>query len=285
MKNCLLVLIYILINLGCARQEPLILATYSYSNNDRIANIFPLAEALSKSIDLPIEVKSYADVNSLIEAILIKDVDIALINTHGFLILEQYEHDMEPLVALNSDNLQELNYRAVILSREANKISSIEELKKKSNQLKFMFVAEQSTSGYFIPKRFLSKIGIDNPKDTFKKVEFGGNHQDTFDLLLKGATDLIAVGSNEYYTQLTNNPSLKEEIELVWMSGEIPLGPVIVSERLRPEKVHLIQNILLDIHISNPEAFDAVKMGWSEARNSNRFIEVSDTQYNSLGTL
>ena len=89
MKNCLLVLIYILINLGCARQEPLILATYSYSNNDRIANIFPLAEALSKSIDLPIEVKSYADVNSLIEAILIKDVDIALINTHGFLILEQ----------------------------------------------------------------------------------------------------------------------------------------------------------------------------------------------------
>ncbi len=283
-KRCSIILIAFmsLLFFGCTTNNKMIkLATYTYATNDRVENMRLLSRELENDLRRHVEITSYPDVESLIAAIKSNEIDVAFINTLGYLLLSSDNEHMLPVVNLHIRSDAKDNYKTVFLTKNG-RINDYLEIKKRAQDLTMMFVKEGSTSGNLVPRLFLSAIGISNPEFQFKKVEYGGNHTATFEKLRKGETDLCAIGSNEFYEQIKMDSTLESEVKLLWISDEIPLGPVLVNKQLSEKDREHIVNLLLNLHTEHLDAFKAIKSGWSEAKQADKFQSISDEYYDSF---
>lgn len=255
------------------------LATYQYATNDRIQNITPLAIHLKEKLGLEVEVKSYPTVHLLISAIKNNEVDIALINTFGFLLLESSgSFPMEPLLALQVKAGTADNYKTAMVVPFNSRLSSMESIQKNAPVTKLMLVNVGSTSGNLVPRLALSMEGLNNPEMEFRLVSYGKTHQATIDSVALGKTDLAAVGSSEYFSFI-NNPLNKNKIKLLWLSPEIPLGPVLLNKHLSASLRKALTDELIILNENNPKALESVKDGWSEARDADKFIRIDSSYY------
>ncbi|HAS39022.1 MAG TPA: hypothetical protein DCS93_01020 [Microscillaceae bacterium] len=271
-----------LLSLGCKPdKKPIVLATYTYATNNRIANLKPLAQNLEKRLQRNVETKSYPDVESFVKGIKSDKVDIALINTLGYLILAPDNQHMLPVANLHVKKDAVDNYKTVFLTSN-DSLRNYSAIPNKADQLTMMFVKTGSTSGNLIPRLFLSSINITSPESQFKEVKYGGNHTSTLERLVNGEADLGALGSNEYYKQIKADSTLKNKVKLLWVSDEIPLGPVLVNKKMSSEEKETISQLLLSLHTKNVEAFEAIKAGWSEAKQADKFQRISDKYYDSF---
>ncbi|MEM7105246.1 MAG: PhnD/SsuA/transferrin family substrate-binding protein [Bacteroidota bacterium] len=286
-KNLSNLLIIILVNLllmGCkSNDEPLKLATYTYSTNNRINNLKPVSKELELLLERPIQIESYPDVPSFIEGIKSDEVDIGLINTLGYLLLSLDNKNMQPIATLKIRKGAVDNYKTVLLTRSS--ISDLEELKNEANNLSMMFVSEGSTSGNLVPRLLLSSIGIKSPERQFKEVKYGGDHASTFNKLLEGESDICAIGSNEYFKQIEEDSLLQQSTRLLWISEEIPLGPVLVNKSLSESDREIISNLFLNLHEKNLNVLHSIKEGWSEAKQAERFYPITDSYYDNFRTV
>ncbi|WP_422859796.1 phosphate/phosphite/phosphonate ABC transporter substrate-binding protein [Flagellimonas sp. S174] len=257
------------------------MATYTYSTNNRIANLEPLSKALGQQLNRAIEVKSYPDVPSFIQGIKSNQVDIGFINTLGYLLLSLDNENMDPVATLKVKENAKDNYKTVLLVNSKT-IDNLTFIKDNPEDVSISFVSPGSTSGNLIPRLFLSSIGFRFPEKVFKKVDYSGNHQAAIDNLLNGKTDICAVGSNEYFRQLQLDSSLSQSTSVLWMSEEIPLGPVLLNKRIKDSEKKSLIGFLSTLHKTNPEALKAVKDGWSEAKQAEKFLPITDQYYDDF---
>ncbi len=284
-KNLLIIVLIGLIQTGCNNDtKPLRLATYTYSTNDRIDNLKPLSKNLEVALNRPVQIKSYPDVASFIEGIKSDEVDVGLINTLGYLLLSLDNKNMKPIATLKVKKDAVDNYKTVLLTNK-DSINDLNAVKNKVNDLSMMFVAEGSTSGNLVPRLLLSSIGIKSPESQFKEVKYGGNHTSTFTKLIDGKSDICAIGSNEYFKQIEKDSTLLKSTRLLWISKEIPLGPVLVSNQLSKSDKKKIFDLFLNLHENNPSALQSIKEGWSEAKQADRFYPITDSYYNNFRTV
>nr|WP_068888337.1 phosphate/phosphite/phosphonate ABC transporter substrate-binding protein [Pedobacter panaciterrae] len=256
------------------------LATYQYADNNRIANISPLADFLTEKMGREVEVKSYPSVHAFIEAIQHNEVDIALINTFGYMLLEASKetYPMKPFLALEVAPEAVDNYKTAMVAPAGSLINSIEEVKKYAAQSRLLLVAEGSTSGNLVPRLALTKIDIVDAEKDFKTVAYGKNHKLTIEAVASGNADLAAMGSTEYFKFIADAEN-KSKIKLVWMSPEIPLGPVLINNALGTKEKDTICKTLLDLHELKPDALLSVKNGWSEAKQAVKYIRIEADYY------
>jgi len=77
-------------------------------------------------------------------------------------------------------------------------------------------------------------------------------------------------------------------IKLLWLSPKILLGPVLIHDRLKPGLQNAIKSSLRNLHSTNPAALEAVKKGWTEAKQAEKFVEITGSYYgafaNGLGS-
>ncbi len=275
---CLLVGLLCLI--GCRHERPeLVVATYTYSTNDRVGNLEPFSKQLSQTLGVSVHTKSYPDVAAMISGVRSGEVDVAFINTLGYLLLQLDNTTMTPVSALNVKDDASDNYKTVMIANKTSGINDEKSLLEKSEGLRISFVSEGSTSGNLVPRLYLSSLGVHNPETRFLQVSYGGDHTRTFEDVVSGNTDIGVLGSNEYFKQISKDPSLKDRIVLLWRSEEIPLGPVLVKNDLSVFDHNRIKQILFNLHIENPEVLESIKAGWSEAKQSERFIAISNSYY------
>jgi len=284
-SNLLIIFLISLIQIGCKNDnKPLRLATYTYSKNNRIDNLKPFSKDLEMLLNRPIHIKSYPDVASFIEGIKSDEVDIGLINTLGYLLLSLDNKEMQPIATLKVRKGAVDNYKTVLLSNN-NSITDLNSLKNKVNNLSMMFVSEGSTSGNLVPRLMLSSIGIKSPEGQFKEVKYGGNHTSTFTKLIEGKSDICTIGSNEYFKQIQKDSTLLKSTRLIWISEEIPLGPVLVNNKLSKSDIKEISDLFLNLHENNPNALQSIKEGWSEAKQAEKFYPITDSYYNNFRTV
>lgn len=260
-------------------ERPLVVATYTYHTNNRIENLSPFSKKLSEKLGRPVKTKSYPDVASFIAGINAGEVDVAFINTFGYLLLALDNKLTTPIAALKVNDGAQDNYKTVFLSSKSSGLDTITQLSEKANTLKMSFVSEGSTSGNLVPRLFMSAKGISNPEGSFKTVNYSGNHTSAWQDLLSGKTDLTAFGSNEYFTRIKDTPALVEQSRLLWISDEIPLGPVLVKNSLNTEDKSHIKTLLLSLHQTDATVLNSIKEGWSEAKQAGKFISVDDSYY------
>jgi phosphonate transport system substrate-binding protein len=273
MKHILL--IFFLFFFSYTFAQKVVLATYQYADNNRLENIKPLAKFLSDSLGLNIEIKSYPTVHTFIEGIQRNEVDIALINTFGYLLLEtaKQKYGMKPYTVLKVKDGTENNYKTAILSRKDFPVDTITSLKIVASNFKLGLVSVGSTSGNLVPRLKMSSIGIETPENMFKTVKYCDNHKNAVDMLLTGKVDICAVGSTEYFNAMADTTKLKH-IKLLWLSTEIPLGPVLLHKRLSNPLKEKIVAYLLNLDKTSLKTFEAIKAGWSEAKQAEKYINV-----------
>ncbi|HSK14079.1 MAG TPA: PhnD/SsuA/transferrin family substrate-binding protein [Phnomibacter sp.] len=266
-----------------AISQALVLATYQYADNDRIANIQPLADHLSRGLGLSVETKSYPTVHRLIQAIQDHEVDIALINTFGYLLLDasSKSYAMQPYSVLKVEDGAQDNYRTAVIARRDLAIDTISDINRVAGHSKLGLVAIGSTSGNLVPRLILNASGIKDPETKFASVAYIGNHKTTTDALLQGGVDIAAVGSTEYFNAMAD-PRKKENIKLLWMSPEIPLGPILMHDRIGSDMRSGIIDLLLHLHTDHPAALESLKAAWSEAKQAEKFIPMDATYYDAF---
>ena len=278
MKLFLLIFCTLITVTGNAQR--LVLATYQYAANDRKANIQPLADHIQKSLRIEVEVKSYPTVHLFIEAIQNNEVDIALINTFGYFLLEAstQKFPMKPIAVLKVKKEARDNYKTAFIASGEMEVDTLARPGQVASRSKLLLVSPGSTSGNLVPRLALSSVGLKNPEKDFGSVAYGKNHTLTLDSIANGRDIVGAVGSTEYFKFMKDPVNIKR-VKLLWMSPEIPLGPVLIHDKTDPMLRDSLTTLLLELSHANSKALEAVKDGWSEAKQADHYIKIGASYY------
>ncbi len=264
-----------------AQSAPIILeiATYQYADNDRVKNIRPFARHFADVCGCRAEVKSYPSVEALLTAMKEGKPAIVFMNTFGYLLLRQEEHPYQPLAALRLEEGAKSTYRAAIVANRALGIGTLKEMANQASSLSLLLVNPGSTSGNLVPRLGLLAAGIANPEDAFREVNYSRNHALTLKMVAEGKADVGAFGAEEYGKLQQMEPALASNVNLLWKSDDIPLGPVVFHASMPRQLRGCLQTVLSQLHLQNAVALEAVKAGWTEALNAHRYEKISDKDY------
>lgn len=275
MKISLALLFFIAVT---ATAQPLRIATYQYSTNSRVQNLEPLAAYITQQTGRPTEVKTYLNVPSLTEAIQKSEVDIAFINTFGFLLLETgtTSYPMTAVAALWAPDSAKNSYKTLIVAKRASLTGKWQQLSSHCGNLKLSLVFPASTSGNLVPRLAFNSIGIANADASFSSVTYAGTHRAALLHLLQDSADIAGMGSAEW-----DRLSEKERaaLEIIWTSPDIPLGPALIADRLPPQLQMQIRALLLALPKENPAVFTALKSAWTEGNAAVDFVPVTTVYY------
>ncbi|HET9429700.1 MAG TPA: phosphate/phosphite/phosphonate ABC transporter substrate-binding protein [Chitinophagaceae bacterium] len=260
------------------------LATYQYAENNRIHNIQPLADHLGKNYGYKVQVKSYATVHEFIKAIRQNEVDIALINTFGYLLLEApgTGYPMQPVTALEVKQDARDNYKTAILVSAGSGTKELKDIIKQASAETLALVSPGSTSGNLVPRLALAEAGIPEPEKTFKSVIYTRTHAAAIDALLEGKAQVAAMGFTTYESFRKSDTAGGQQVRTIWLSPEIPLGPVLFNKRFSSVVGNELLQAFLGLKDKDPAALEAIKAGWSEARQSTHFIPINRSYYDSF---
>ncbi|MBL7842222.1 MAG: phosphate/phosphite/phosphonate ABC transporter substrate-binding protein [Cyclobacteriaceae bacterium] len=256
----------------------LIISTYQYADNPRIKNIEPFALHFGEANNLTVEVKSYPTVQELLKALENEEVDVAFMNTFGYLMLKEKSQAYETGVVLNIPKEKENAYKSVLVTGANIPENTLEEVVAHAADFVLVLVSPGSTSGNLVPRLKLASLQPGYPERFFLEIQYTNNHALAAQRALKGEVALCAFGSNEYYKLGADTVRMKK----LWESPAIPLGPVVYRKKLPESLRDELQKSLLRLHVQNPEALEAIKSGWTEALPADRYISVADDYYESL---
>lgn len=266
-------------SIAFAQNEKIIVATYRYSDNDRIKSIAPFADYLAAECACKAEVKSYESVAAMLEGMGKGEPSIVFMNTFGYLLLREGNEQYTTSVALRVAADKKSTYQSVIVANQATGIKTMEELKARSSTLSLLLVNPGSTSGNLVPRIGMATSGMTDAEKSFKSVSYSKNHALTLKQVADGKADVGAFGSEEYDKLLKLEPALAARVNLVWTSPDIPLGPVVYKKEMSKKLRSCMQDALLSLHEKNAAAFSSIKSGWTEAIPADRYTKVSDRDY------
>ncbi|HMV07921.1 MAG TPA: PhnD/SsuA/transferrin family substrate-binding protein [Cyclobacteriaceae bacterium] len=258
--------------------RPLVVATYQYADNPRLKNIEPFAIHLAETAGIKTTVKSYPTVHELLEAMRKSEVDVAFINTFGYLLLREITQNYEVSATLNLPEDAASVYRSVIVSPKENHFRSLQQAVDRAADNFLILVSPGSTSGNLMPRLKLASMLPDDPEKLFVEVQYAERHDAALKLALEEKFALASCGIDEY-NKLGADTA---RFDLLWKSGPIPLGPVVVRKDLSENLKISLQRALLELREQNPEALEAIKSGWTEARPADGYTVPDEAYYNSL---
>jgi phosphonate transport system substrate-binding protein len=264
--------------------QALRLATYQYAENNRVQNIQPLADHLKKSYGYDVQVKSYATVHEFIQGIRNNEADIALINTFGYLLLEASGtgYPMRPVAALEVKQDARDNYKTAILVSAGSTIRELGDINKQAGELTLALVSPGSTSGNLVPRLALAEAGMPEPEKSFKSVIYTRTHAAAIDALLQGKSQVAAMGFTTYDSFRKSDTVGGQQVKLIWLSPEIPLGPVLFNKRFDSAVGNELLQAFLGLKDKEPSALESIKAGWSEAKQATHFIPINRSYYDSF---
>lgn len=259
-------------------QKQLVFATYTYSTNNRLQNLKPLAEYLSAKTGYEVVAVSYPTVQALISAIVNDSVDFAMMNTVGYLTLQRNQPGAAiPLVNLDMGNTSVTNYAGCLLANKETGISSIKELASNKGKFSFTLVNSTSTSGNLVPRLLLNANGIANPEEVFN-VSYAGSHRKVAEDILNTPAGIAGCGCAEVDSVRKYLP-FDEKVTVLGSFDDIPLGPVVYRKGTNKKIVKTVATILQKVHLEAPDVFKQFCAGWTEFKQAVSFKKVNDNEY------
>jgi phosphate/phosphite/phosphonate ABC transporter binding protein len=262
-----------------AQQRHLTLATYTYSTNNRLQNLEPLAALMTQWTGVPVKAVSYPTVKALLHAIQVDSVDFAMMNTSGYLVLtRQHPGKAVPLVNLSMGGAGQTNYGGCLLVTRTTGITSVEQLK--AQRVKLALVASSSTSGNLVPRLLLNDAGVAHAEDAFD-VYYAGTHKKVIDDMIEGKTDAGGCGCAEV-ERARQSLDFDKNIRVIAEFNNIPLGPIVVRSGVSQELASRVRDNLRQLHQQHPEAFARFCQGWTEFAGATHFQPVTDKDYDAF---
>lgn len=214
---------------------------------------------------------------AVVEAFGTKRVDVASINTFGYILAhDRYGAEAKLTVIRHGES----TYKGQFLVKADGPIKTLEDLKDKT----IAYVDPSSTSGYLLPLKILKDRNI-KPKDNM----FAMRHDNVVSMIYQGQVD---AGATFYSPPVDNEiqdarrlvktqyPDVEEKIRILELTDAIPNDPVVFRKDL-PEEVK-------DTIIKALEDFVATKEGQETMQKLSSvtgFVRATDEDYAPVVTL
>ena len=264
--------------------DTLVVATYAYPGLDRLGAVAPLARHLDRTLARPVKATTLPDPGALARALREGDVDVAVLNTFGYLIVAGSGAGVAtPVATFRIAAGERSNYAAAIAAGAS--VESVEELVPRAATLRLALVSAGSTTGNLIPRLQLARVGLHDPERQFRSVAYAGTHANAMAMLQRGEVDVARLAVEEYERQAATGDSTRLTTRVVWRSPDIVLGPLVVRAALDGALRERIAASLVGLERSAPEAFAALRGGWVEARRADALVPATDRTYDEVRAL
>jgi phosphonate transport system substrate-binding protein len=194
-----------------------------------------IAEKMGVSSEI-IHRENYSDMNQLLEN---QQVDFASICTGAMLYLKSGSYRLVAVPEINGRS----TYNSLIIANKKLSAQNPQELAGKT----FAMTDRLSNTGYLFPTYYFSK-NFSPPDAFFSKVFFTGSHDKSVYLVNKGVVDAAAVDRLVFANLRSQSESNVKNIDIVHTSPDFGIPPIVASNKMKPDEVNTLRNILLNMH-------------------------------------
>lgn len=251
MKRILLGFIIVGIILGMTacqqEEETLVIGFFPAQDSDKMADtIEPLAERLSEELGMRVEGSVMTNYNALVDAMGANEIQIGFIPAFGY-ILANEEYDAQ--VILKSLRNGEGSYKAQYLVKTDDDIEELTELE----NLVWALPDKASTSGYLFPaKQLMNELNITSvnglEQDYIDEIMETGTHEAAAISVMEGDADFATTHDHVLENLSDDYPDIKDNLEVIEYTDEIPNDTISVVKDLDPELVEAIKEAFLEFN-------------------------------------
>jgi phosphonate transport system substrate-binding protein len=234
---------------------------------DRLRNNDCLRVALEERLGVPVEMFPAPDYAGVMQGLLADQLDYAALGASAYAGIYLQDNDAVEPVFVSAEADGSTGYYAVMYARSDSDITSLEDMAGRS----LAYADANSTSGYLVPRFELSRQGITD--DYFSTTGFGGGHEQAVIAVLEGQYDagvtwVSGVGDPaEGYTRgnlrrmIDNGLLNMSDLRIIWQSGLIPNGPVVLRQDLPQEVKDIVNDYLANQLQTDPQCYYDVSFG------------------------
>ena len=193
----------------------------------------PILDLLAKNTGKKIEFYMPTSYSSVVEALLGKWVDVAVLGPESYVIAHSKDKDIEVFATYSrkADGIQEAGpgYKSVLITKKGSAFSTIASLKGGVVAL----VDPASTSGSLIPENVFPKEEQLPPlKQYFSRVVFSGGHDLSTLAVGEGKVDAAFVASHRFMEVVNAGKVRQEDYNILWRSPLLPQDPFVYRASL-----------------------------------------------------
>jgi len=194
----------------------------------------PMLAYLEKKTGYRIKPYLVGDYTAVIEALINKKVDVALLGPFSYVSAHARDSKIVPFaVGVKSDTHKSTYHSIIVVNNKLYNqgVKDLASLKINASKITFAFVDPKSTSGYLIPMAALLEAGI-NPNKDFKKVVFSGGH-DAVEFAIKNNQVDAGADVDVTFDRLEREGKISSnENRIIWQSKPLPGSPWVYRDDL-----------------------------------------------------
>jgi phosphonate transport system substrate-binding protein len=237
----------------------------------------PVMDLLAKNTGKKIEFYMPTSYSSVIEALLGKWVDVAMLGPESYVTAHNQAPTIEVFATYSKkkDGVQEAGpgYKSLLITKKGSKFTTIESTKGSV----MLLVDPASTSGALIPEAVFAGKVVKTPlKQYFGRVAFSGGHDLSTLSIADGKADSAFVASHRFMNTIHTGKVKLEDFNILWSSPLLPQDPFVLRGTLCPELKEKIIQTFLTLE-NNPEG-----KKYLENVDSDRFVKMTDADYNII---
>jgi len=239
----------------------------------------PVTDRMAKMTGKKIEFFMPTSYASVVEGLLSKFVDVAVLGPYAYVIASEKDPSVEVFAtyAKKKGQMQEEGpgYRAALISKKGSKFTTIDSLKGATVGL----TDPGSTSGNLMPRVVFSQvIGMDIDK-FFGKVAYTGSHELSSVAVVQGKVDAAFVATHRFDNVVAKGEAKLDDVNILWQSKPIPQDPFVYRNTLCEDIKKNVRETFLGLsNESSAKKFLAnVK--------SNKFVPMTSEDYDIIRAL
>jgi phosphonate transport system substrate-binding protein len=234
----------------------------------------PVLDLLGKNVDKKIEFYMPTSYASVIEALLGKWVDVAVLGPESYILARNKDKSIEVFgtYSRKKNGIQEAGpgYKSVLITKKGSKFNNIESLKGSVLAL----VDPASTSGALIPEHVFPRENKTPPlKQYFSRVVFSGGHDLSSLAVMEGKVDAAFVASHRFMEAVNAGKIKQEDFNFLWYSPLLPQDPFVYRATLCNELKQKVTDTFLNLD-KTPEG-----QKYLENVKSERLVKMTDADY------
>jgi len=236
----------------------------------------PVLDQISKNTGKKIEFYMPTSYSSVVEALLGKWVDVAVLGPESYLIAKTKGAQIDVFATYykKKDGIQEAGpgFKSILITHKGSKFTTIESVKGSV----MLLVDPASTSGALIPESVFSKVVKMPLKQYFGRVAFSGGHDLSTLAVASGKADSAFVATHRFMNTITTGKAKLEDFNILWTSPLIPQDPFVYRSTLCPDLKQKIAQTFLDLD-KNPDG-----QKYLANVDSEKFVVMKDSDYDVI---
>ena len=237
----------------------------------------PVMDLLSKNTGKKIEFYMPTSYSSVVEALLGKWVDVAMLGPESYVIAHGKDPTIEVFATYykKKDGVQEAGpgYKSMLISKKGSKYTTVESTK----GTVMLLVDPASTSGALIPETVFADEVVKTPlKQYYSKIAFSGGHDLSTLAVADGKADVAFVASHRFMNTIATGKVKLDDFNILWQSPLLPQDPFVYRGTLCAPLKEKIASTFLTL-ADTPEG-----KKYLENVESEKFVRMTDKDYDII---